>query len=136
MDYQKNQDVFEKFSRLPKSALYCVQPVAYSTRFKLGKSKNIGTRLDSYCHAWPTGYKVYAILEVPKNMVDKAERTLFNVAATYGYVRAPAECGGRTKDTEWVMRAEGVDFQALKRVFTDTANELGNRKGVKLSTFF
>jgi len=116
----------------PKAAgIYCVQPPLFSTKYKFGKSSNLAQRLDSYCHTWPTGYKIFALLRVPAKQEGKAETLLFNIADELGYERIPAACGGRSEPTEWLDFAGQSETKRLNiiwEIFTRLKEEIGGSK--------
>lgn len=95
------QYLYKNNTKIVKSGLYVISPNIQGV-YKFGKSKDILSRLDSYCTTYPTGFKIYAIIFMRSNQIDKQENELKSILLKNKGELVKISCSLRTQDTEWV----------------------------------
>lgn len=84
------------------SGIYILQPIGYTTSFKVGYGKNLLHRLDNYCTYYPHGYRLYMLLyNIPSDKVRAAEKMVHSSLVENETFAEKPTCGNRSKKTEW-----------------------------------
>lgn len=99
-----NHDTAKFLNLKDEMGVYVIAPLWDKSYVKCGLSRALDHRFQSYCHYFPTGFYVLAVLVLKKNAakdLNEMEKDLFNEVEEQGFERVQPTCGTRSRLSEW-----------------------------------